>query len=86
MSNKPPFWQWLLAKLNEAGMDRDEFAAKVGVQKSAVSRWLGNVSKPDVASSRRIARALNVSLAEVLIATDDAEPEDFRPSEIGRSV
>lgn len=81
MSNEPPFWQWLLRKLNEAGMDRTEFAEKAGVHKSAVSRWLGNTSKPDLPNARRIAHALDVSLVEVLIAADLAEPEDFRPEE-----
>jgi transcriptional regulator with XRE-family HTH domain len=55
----------ILALRTEAGLSQEDLAAKVGVDKTAVSHWENGVSSPKGARLPAVASALGVTIDEL---------------------
>lgn len=60
------FGAWLESKLSAARLNQREFADRIGVSQSTVSRWLRNYRVPEPASCDAIADVLLVPLDKVI--------------------
>ena len=63
MSTPDPFAAWLQERLRVLSMDHRELSARVGLNRSSVSRWVSGRSRPSPASLRLLAEALGETIA-----------------------
>ena len=73
MENKKTFGSYIKAKRTEAELTQKEFADKLYVTESAVSKWERGLSYPDITLIMEICRILNVSERELLTASEDMQ-------------
>jgi DNA-binding XRE family transcriptional regulator len=57
------------------GLSQEELARKVGVTANTISRWETATYHPDLDDLEKLARALGVSILD-LLPTDDVKPQD----------
>ena len=73
MENKKTFGAYLCRRRKELGLTQREFAEKLYVTESAVSKWERGLSYPDVTILRSICAVLEISEHELLTASEDVE-------------
>lgn len=73
MENKKTFGAYILQRRRELGMTQREFAEKLYVTESAVSKWERGLSYPDITLLRTICQVLGISEHELLTASVDTE-------------
>lgn len=73
MENKETFGAYILQRRRKLGMTQREFAEKLYVTESAVSKWERGLSYPDITLLRSICQVLGVSEHELLTASVDTE-------------
>jgi transcriptional regulator with XRE-family HTH domain len=82
----PAFAQWLRGVLSEHRWNKSEFASRVGVSTSMVSRWIEREERPSTGSVRLIARALREDDVHLLHlaghASDVTVTEDLSPEKV----
>lgn len=81
--NKEKFTEKLKQLLKDNNITRDELAEKTGISKSTIDNYCkaSNTINPSVENAYNIARALNVSVEELLCVTNtNATEDDFYPN------
>lgn len=73
MENKKTFGAFILRRRKELGMTQKEFAGKLYVTESAVSKWERGMSYPDITLIRSICDVLEISEHELLTGSEDTE-------------
>lgn len=73
MENKQSFGAYILRRRKELGMTQKEFAEKLYVTESAVSKWERGMSYPDITLIRSICAVLEVDEHELLTGGEDTE-------------
>jgi transcriptional regulator with XRE-family HTH domain len=73
MENKKSFGEYIYKRRKESGLTQKEFAEKLFVTESAVSKWERGISYPDITLIRDICEILSVSEHELLTASEDVE-------------
>lgn len=73
MESKKTFGEYICRRRKELGMTQREFADKLYVTESAVSKWERGLSYPDVTLLRDICAVLDISEHELLTASEDTE-------------
>ena len=73
MENKKTFGAYICRRRKELGLTQREFADKLFVTESAVSKWERGMSYPDITLIRDISAILQVSEHELLTASEDVE-------------
>jgi len=63
MSTPDPFAAWLQERLRALSIDHRELSARVGLNRSSVSRWVSGRSRPSPGSLRLLAEALGETVA-----------------------
>ena len=71
MENKKTFGSYVKTKRVEANLTQKDFADKLYVTESAVSKWERGLSYPDITLIIEICRILNVTEHELLTASED---------------
>lgn len=71
MENKKTFGAFVLQRRKELGMTQKEFADRLFVTESAVSKWERGMSYPDITLLQNICAVLQVSEAELLNGAED---------------
>ena len=71
MENKKDLGAYILRRRKELGLTQREFAARLFVTESAVSKWERGVSYPDISMVRDICAVLDITEHELLTASDD---------------
>lgn len=73
MENKKTFGAYICRRRKELGMTQREFADRLYVTESAVSKWERGLSYPDITLLRDICAVLDISERELLTASEDTE-------------
>lgn len=73
MDEKKTFGAYILHRRKELGMTQKEFAAKLYVTESAVSKWERGLSYPDITLLRSICAVLDITEHELLTGSEDSE-------------
>ena len=73
MENKKTFGAYICRRRKELRLTQREFADKLFVTESAVSKWERGMSYPDITLIRDICAILQVSEHELLTASEDVE-------------
>ncbi len=73
MEEKKTFGAFILRRRCELGMTQKEFAQKLYVTESAVSKWERGLSYPDITLLREICAVLEISEHELLTGDEDTE-------------
>lgn len=73
MENRKSFGAFLLQRRKELGMTQKEFANRLFVTDSAVSKWERGLAYPDITLLQSICEVLEVSEKELLSASEDTE-------------
>jgi len=73
MENKQTFGAFIYQRRKELGMTQKEFAQKLYVTDSAVSKWERGLAYPDITLLQDICTVLQVSEKELLSASEDTE-------------
>ena len=73
MENKKTFGEYICRRRKELGLTQREFAQRLFVTESAVSKWERGLSYPDVTLLRSICEILDISEHELLTASEDTE-------------
>ena len=73
MENKKTFGAYICRRRKELGLTQREFADRLFVTESAVSKWERGMSYPDITLIRDICAILQVSEHELLTASEDVE-------------
>ena len=73
MENKKSFGAYICAQRKALGMTQREFADKLFLTESAVSKWERGLSYPDITMIHDICAILGVSEHELLTASEDVE-------------
>ena len=73
MENKKTFGEYICRRRKELGLTQREFADKLYVTESAVSKWERGLSYPDVTLLRDICAVLDITEHELLTASEDTE-------------
>ena len=73
MESKKTFGAYICRRRKELGLTQREFADKLYVTESAVSKWERGLSYPDITLIRDICAILQVSEHELLTASEDVE-------------
>lgn len=73
MENKQTFGVFICQRRKELGMTQKEFAEKLYVTDSAVSKWERGLAYPDITLLQNICAVLNISEKELLSASEDTE-------------
>ncbi len=60
----------------QKGMSQEELAARIHVVRQTVSKWEKNLSVPDAQTLQKIAEALDVSVNQILGATQEETVKD----------
>jgi len=71
MENKKTFGEYIKSKRMEMGLTQKNFANKLFVTESAVSKWERGLSYPDLTLIRSICEVLQISEHELLTASED---------------
>jgi transcriptional regulator with XRE-family HTH domain len=71
MENKKTFGEYIKSKRIEMGLTQKNFANKLFVTESAVSKWERGLSYPDLTLIRSICEVLQISEHELLTASED---------------
>lgn len=69
------FGEKLKKQLQNANISQSELSRRLGVSRSAVSKWISNSTTPDIVVADSIAQALNISIEDLL---SDSFVEDMR--------
>lgn len=73
MEDKKSFGEFVYKRRKEIGLTQKEFAGKIFVTESAVSKWERGLSYPDITLIRDICQVLCISEHELLTASEDIE-------------
>lgn len=73
MESKKTFGEYISRRRRELGLTQREFADKLYVTESAVSKWERGMSYPDVTLLRDICAVLDITEHELLTASEDTE-------------
>lgn len=73
MENRKSFGAFLLQRRKELGMTQKEFAERLFVTDSAVSKWERGLAYPDITLLQSICEVLEVTEKELLSASEDVE-------------
>ena len=73
MESKKTFGAYILRRRKELGMTQKEFAEKLYVTESAVSKWERGLSYPDITLLRAICGVLDISEHELLTGSEDTK-------------
>ena len=73
MENKKTFGEYICRRRRELGLTQREFAQRLFVTESAVSKWERGLSYPDITLLRDICAVLDISEHELLTASEDTE-------------
>ena len=73
MESKKTFGEYICKRRKELGLTQREFADKLYVTESAVSKWERGMSYPDITLLRDICAVLDISEHELLTASEDTE-------------
>ena len=73
MDNKKTFGAYILQRRRELGMTQKEFAEKLYVTESAVSKWERGLSYPDITLLLNICSVLDISEHELLTGSEDIQ-------------
>lgn len=73
MEDKKSWGEYISKKRKELGLTQKEFASKLFVTESAVSKWERGLSYPDITLIRDICEVLQISEHELLTASEDVE-------------
>ncbi len=73
MENRKSFGAFLLQRRKELGLTQKEFAERLFVTDSAVSKWERGLAYPDITLLQSICEILQVSEKELLSASEDVE-------------
>lgn len=71
MENKKTFGAYILQRRRELGMTQKELAEKLYVTESAVSKWEGGLSYPDITILQNLCAILQVTEHELLTGSED---------------
>lgn len=84
MTDDATYGNWLAAMARRAGYDtspgnkgRTDLARAVGVDPSVVGKALDGKGKPTIATQRRLAKALDIQMRDMLIRSGTLDPEDL---------
>lgn len=77
MEDKKLFGEYVLKRRKELGLTQKEFAAKLFITESAVSKWERGLSYPDITLVRSICEVLQVSEHELLTGSEDVRARNF---------
>lgn len=81
-NNKKTFGMFILQRRRELGLTQKEFASRLFVTESAVSKWERGLSYPDITLLQNICAVLEVSEHELLSGSEDTRQRDsFRLAE-----
>ena len=72
-------------KRNECGMSQEQLAELIGVSRQAVSKWEVGDAIPDTDKLVPLARALNISVDELLGNVQDAQSDAVAPQSTAQS-
>ena len=73
MENKKSFGSYICQRRKELGYTQKEFAQKLFVTDSAVSKWERGLAYPDITLLQSICQILEISEKELLSSSEDAE-------------
>lgn len=73
MQDKKSFGQYICKRRKELGLTQKDFAEKLYITESAVSKWERGLSYPDITLIRDICEILSVSEHELLTASEDTK-------------
>lgn len=73
MENKKSFGAYICQRRKELGLTQKEFAQKLFVTDSAVSKWERGLAYPDITLLQSICQILDISEKELLSASEDVE-------------
>lgn len=73
MEDKKTFGEYVTKRRKEIGLTQREFAEKLFVTESAVSKWERGISYPDITLIRDICEILGINEHELLTASDDIQ-------------
>lgn len=76
MEDKKSFGEYVCKKRKELGLTQKEFAEKLFVTESAVSKWERGLSYPDITLVSNMCSILGISERELLNAREDVESND----------
>lgn len=77
-TERVPFGDWLRDELEKAGLEKSDFARKIGVPPATVSRWVNNSRRPESEYCQVIADALEID-ANVVRYMARRQPDLPRP-------
>jgi transcriptional regulator with XRE-family HTH domain len=78
MEDKKSFGEYIYKKRTEIGLTQKEFAEKLFITESAVSKWERGLSYPDITLVSEISKILSVSEHELLTASVDVEARNSK--------
>lgn len=73
MDNKKAFGDFIQQKRKEANLTQKEFAEKLYITESAISKWERGMSYPDITLIKDICETLGISEHELLTASEDTQ-------------
>lgn len=73
MESKKTFGEYICRRRKELGLTQKEFAGRLYVTESAVSKWERGLSYPDITLIHDICAVLDISEHELLTASEDTE-------------
>lgn len=73
MENKKSFGTFICQRRKDLGMTQKEFAQRLFVTDSAVSKWERGLAYPDITLLQSICQVLQCSEKELLSSSEDAE-------------
>ncbi|MDF2802279.1 MAG: hypothetical protein K0S61_2182 [Anaerocolumna sp.] len=73
MEDKKLFGEYVFKRRKEIGLTQKEFATRLFVTESAVSKWERGLSYPDITLVRNICEVLNISEHELLTGSEDVK-------------
>lgn len=73
MESKKTFGEYICRRRKELGLTQKEFAGRLYVTESAVSKWERGMSYPDITLIHDICAVLDISEHELLTASEDTE-------------
>lgn len=77
MENKESFGIYIARKRKEANLTQKQFAEKLFVTESAVSKWERGLSYPDITLISDICSVLQISERELMTASEDTETRNY---------
>ena len=76
MENKKSFGAYICQRRKELGMTQKEFAGRLFVTDSAVSKWERGLAYPDITLLQSICQILEISEKELLSSSEDVTGGD----------